>query len=213
MKLRCVVERARLDNNRGKPDLALEHLRSIRQEIDGFSGTGVWAEFSLVKAEALAAKRDPAAESSFGEAIQRVGTLSEGQPLLEMRAHESYAKFLVESCRGKAPKARHSLVAAKEIAVKHNLGEDTARIQLRIVHIDLANEGTQSISFMTMKRVAHEGEYTSQEQLAAWHQHLGRLEESSQGMRFGRKSDAAGETYFRHLLESARVALNEEATK
>src|SRR5258708_2779089 len=83
--LRHVLDLARAEINQQRPQRALEHLRTIREQIDELRKTPLWAEFQITYAEALGAMCLDAAEHEFQEAFLRLSELSPREPILELR--------------------------------------------------------------------------------------------------------------------------------
>jgi tetratricopeptide (TPR) repeat protein len=197
-----VLELAKLANNQQNPHLALQHLRSIERVVEDSPETAIWADHRLVLAESYSALGDKVATSLFEEALELLRKLPENQPGLELRAREHFADHL---CRDRRfSKARELYVAAKLIAT--GIGkEDVARIQMKIVAIDLRVDNDPEFeNFQTLKRVALQRHAMYQLQLAAWMQHLGRQDRAGRGLRAARSMNRASEEYFADLIDSVR---------
>ena len=205
MRLRDVFELARREIIRGKARTALELLRANRKEAEEHRGTQLWAEYTLLLAEAFAGKSDECAEGYFEDALQFIKNLADPDADLEARAHESFGNFLTSTLRIRS-KARQQYELARQIATKHNLRTRNAEIELKIIQIDLETDGNSELkNFSAMMHVAYEDGYTPEVQLAVWHQHLGKSEEAALGRMYGRKVGCASEAYFRKLFESVRA--------
>jgi hypothetical protein len=197
------LELARRKINQQRPDMALELLFGIQTEIEGLEGTALEAECRLVRAEAHAAMRDQAARAYFGEALELLGRLPEPSLDLQLRAYEHYGDFLL-MCHRRSDALRQYQKAG-EIATGRVWSEDTARIQLKLVGIGLEMDSDPQLGNFRLLR--HEADLlgcTSQQQLAGWHLHLGKLEDASRGMRFARSGGPASEQYFVDLLKSVK---------
>jgi hypothetical protein len=129
---------ARAEVIRLRPHVALEHLRTILRNTEDMPGTSVWAEHQLIYAGALAATGDEASELEFERALERIRNLPTRDIQLEMRAHEDFADFLVRFAH-RPSLARQHYESARQLAVEHGLHEPSARLQLRIIKIDLEN--------------------------------------------------------------------------
>ena len=107
-------------------------------------------------------------------------------------------------------KARAYYVQARQLAIERGYREDSAEINLRIIKIDLhMHDSPELANFRLFKKTA-DSIYTSQEQLAAWHLHLGNTSYASKGRVFARNERVATREYFHSLLESARERSVEE---
>lgn len=203
-KIYLTLEKAHNEINRQNPDLAISFLSEINKDILDFEKTAEWAKHSLLHAEALAASCNPLTDDLFRETFDRLESLQEPAAELEFRAREHYADFLVR-CQRRLSLARPQLERAKRIAIEQHSLEDSARIDLRIIRIDLqTDDDPQWPNFQVFKKVAARKHCTSQHQLAAWHLHIGHAQESARGMKFARAKSSATEEYFETLLEEAR---------
>jgi len=202
--IRQTLDLARSAINQQQPEDAMELLRIVRDDVERAGGSFA-AEHRLLLADAYAAKGNPVADSLFEEALELIGNLEPRRPDLELRANDHFAGHLVRFGSRSAARERYEM--AKRVAVQERLGEEaTARIQLKLVPIALETDhddiGLEN--FATFKRAASQGHFTSQVQLAAWHQFCGQTDASQQGLRFARNKAVVPEAYFRHILESVR---------
>jgi hypothetical protein len=200
--LRHILDLARADINRSQPFLALEHLRTIRSQIDDLSGTPLWAEYQLSYAEAVSAMNEDAAEREFEEALSRLSMLEDRDLTLELRAYEHLAQFL---CRKHRPSpARKYYQLAENVAVDAGLREDADRIRLCVIRIDLeTSNDPQLASFQNLKKAAEDG-YCHHHQLTAWIQYSTQVKEAERGLLNARQRGTASVDYFRGLLSSIR---------
>jgi hypothetical protein len=200
-ELRRVIERARAEINQGRAPLALRHLGEIRRDVEDSGILSLAAQHQLAFAEALATNCDPAAEDEFQDAVQQVTNLPDRDPLLEMRAHEHYARCLCQKKRRSLALKEYEL--AKKLAVEFGLPEDRARMQLCLMSIMLEiDEDPRVNDFRNLKKVVKDADFTWQEQLAALMQYLGESEVQEAGLQVARKRGS--EEYFQSLLKSLR---------
>lgn len=204
--IRAILEIARREVNRGNPELALEHLRGIRDSINSYEHTPEWVDYSLVAGEAFLSQRSQSAESFLTEAKEKIVTVPNVSDDLRLRVNERLGDFY----RNVAPKrpslAKEYFALAKGVAVMRHVDEEIARIELKIVCTDLQTDKNPKLQdFQTMRRIAKAEHYTDAMQLIAWSHHLGDLGESMNGMYFGRGISEAGEDYFRDLLRSVNM--------
>lgn len=203
-RLRMVLNLARREINRQKPHAALEHLRRIKHEVDVLHGMHEWAEFSLLLGEAYSAMRREEAEGHLCEAEGRIEKLPQQDSELSLRLHVAYGD-LFSSAFHWPSKAREHYTLAKRHAIDLGVPEETARIELRIIATDLRSKRDRRLTaFGNLRRVGGVGDYTEQEQLAAWHQFIGELDSATSGIRAARGFDETDERYFRGVLESVR---------
>lgn len=206
-----LLDLARREINHGDPNLALNYLRSTQDDVEQYEGTPIWAEHRLLIAEVFATLRDPVAESLFQEAVERISKLPPHQrDDLELRAKEHFGDFLVREKR--SSRARPLFEAAKLIAARLKLIEDSARIELKIIRMDQKTDDSLELpNFMTMKQAAKESGYSFGEQLAVWHQYRGEIEGKKRGMTWGRQGHKVSKEYFAKLLKSvSSTSRNEE---
>lgn len=199
---------ARREIDRGNAGVALQLLRNCRDEAEDAKGTQLWGWHKLLTAVGFASrasKGDDSALSDFEESLEAIKNLGERSPELEVHAHESFGNYLV-SVLGRRAKARQQYELAKQIAVQYGLGARIAEIQVKIIKIDLESDQDPELeNFIVMKQAANKGDFTWDEQLAAWHQHTGEAERTRLGRQFARKANTASEAYFRNLLQSVRA--------
>src|SRR4029077_4234582 len=161
--------------------LARRHLGEIRREVEQHCDASLSAHHQLAFAEALAASYDPSSESEFEDAVRHVSDLPERDPLLEMRAHEHYARCLRH--KGRLSLALQHYESAKKLAVEFGLREDRARLQMSLVSINLEIDKDPRVeNFRNLKKIARDVDYTWQEQLAAVTLFLGESESGEIGL-------------------------------
>ena len=203
-KIRGVLELSRAEINQQEPNLALENLRKITDEIEQYPGTPQRAEFSLLVAEAYCAKCEEAAATYLNEADERIRELANPAPELVFRLEEHFGDFH-RRVSGKLSKGREYYTQAKSAAVALGVPELVARVELKIICIDLhTDQDPEEENFRTLRRVGKDGDFTCEHQLAAWHIHYGASESAAKGVRFARHFSRASEDYFRSLLNSVR---------
>jgi hypothetical protein len=203
-RLRRVLNLARREINRQKPNAALEHLWRIRDEVDVRHGTRERAEFSLLLGEAHCAMRREDAEGHLREAEGRIEKLPQQDSELSLRLHVAYGDLFSSAFR-RPSKAKEYYTLAKRHAIELGIPEETARIELKIIAADLRSKRDRQLkAFGNLRRAGDIGDYTEQEQLAAWHQFIGELESATSGIRAARGFDDTDEQYFRGVLESVR---------
>lgn len=208
--LQHILNLARADVHRGQSPLALEHLRTIRLDIDGLAGTLPWAEWQLIYAGALAGMNDDGAEMAFEEAFGRISKLEAPDPELMFRAHEDRARYLA----GRDAKCRRALEyckSAERIALEAGMLEDAARMYLCVVRIDLSINNDPRLESLRNLRKAAKDRYTAREQQAAWIQYCHELEDSRDVLHAARNFNAASVEYFRGALATLRRSSNEAA--
>ncbi|HEV1996045.1 MAG TPA: hypothetical protein VGR03_17060 [Candidatus Acidoferrum sp.] len=202
--LRHLLDLARNENNRQRPDLALGYLQEARSEIERREGEAIWAEHHLLLAEAYAAKCDPAAEPLFEELFDRLRKLPERHPELELLAHEHFADFLVR-LDGRRSVARDHFEQARKLAIEENLREESARTELKLTKLHLEMDSDPELpNFKSFRRVAKNGGYTYQVQLASWQRHYLGQQGLNKGLRYARKRNVASDGYFADILESVK---------
>jgi len=199
-KLSRTLQLARDEIKRLNPTRAFEYLGAIEFDVCERRGTAIWAEHKLLFASALAETGNSAAKQEFDEALERIRNLPDRDLDLEMRIFEDYAKYL--ACfEHRRSKAREYLQAAREIALKQGLLEDSARLQLKIIKIDLEiDEDPRKECFQNLKKAAKELGASFQKQLAAWVHYCTEDKNSSLGMIAARKKGIASVGYFRGVL-------------
>ena len=209
--IRITLDSANRETVRGRADMAIQLLQGIKDDVDALSGTSEWVEFPLQIGEALSAQHDPDAETFFEEASDRA-TSTGVAPELLIRLHENFGLFYASVAR-RPSRARQEFERAKEAAVQAHLSEEIARIDLKVIRLDLDTDKDPEIdNFATLKRVARRGGFTWAEQLRAWYQHLGRPPELGRNLRFARgvkkkKVEKKADDYFLGLLSSVRNSI------
>jgi len=208
--LRHVIDLARAEINHNRPNLAMEHLRTIREQIDGLRGLPLWAEFQMIYAEALSAMNLDGAEAEFEKALSRLSEMNPRESILEMRAEEHYAHFL--SRKDRVPLAREHYQSAETIAVDSGLREDADRIRLCVIKMDLqSSKDPQLKSFRNLKNAAAECESPNSRQLAAWIRYSDqRREQIDRGLMNAREGAIASPDFFKGLLISLERGLDED---
>ncbi|MDA2913859.1 hypothetical protein MYX77_07870, partial [Acidobacteriia bacterium AH_259_A11_L15] len=195
------IELARTEVNRFRTDLARELLSGIHSDVERIEGTVAWVLYSLALAETFAASDDPAAKGFFEDALGRMNQVPDVPPDLKSHIHEDYGKYLFRL--GYRSKARLQFEAAKKVAAEQGRLEDSARMTLRLINIELElDKDPQLTSFKNMKNSALERGETHQAQLAAWHQYWGSIEAKRHAMKFGRDENVASKEYFAALFRS-----------
>ena len=203
-RLRHILNLARACVHRGQAYQAFGHLHSIESEVEGLAGTSVWAEHLLTYAGALGAMRDSAsrAQEAFNEALERISTLVEPDPALEMLGHEDFGKFLAEQRAFKSARQHYGL--AERIAESLDQAEDVARCQLSVIRIDLdERKDPRLCAFQRFKEAAKDG-YTHLEQREAWIDYTDTFQDYGRGLVATRKGDEASVEYFRCALRQIR---------
>ncbi len=208
--LRHVLDVARGEINRQRPRLALEHLKTIHEQIDELGTGSLWAEFQVIYAEALSAMNMDAAEHEFHEALSRLSQVDPPEPILELRTEEHFADFL--SRKGRVPLAREHYQSAENIAVESSLREDADRIRLSIVSMDLQDsKNPQWKSFLNLKRAAAECNSPHTRQLNVWIRYSEQLQEQiDRGLMNAREGAIASVDHFKSLLTSVERDLDED---
>ena len=197
--LRHTIERARAEINQQRAPLALRYLDGIRRDVEDLGSPLLSAEYQLAFAEALAAKNDPASVTEFTDALQQISNLPEHDPLLEMRAHEHFAREL--RYKGRLLEALHHCEAAKKLAIESRLLEDSARIHMLHISVTLKiDQDPRLDNFRNLKLAARGGDFTPQEQLAAWFEYAGESEFKKEGLRAARMRGSVED--FQALLKS-----------
>jgi hypothetical protein len=197
-----ILDIARTEINRSKPGKAIEILNTIsRESLEEHHA----AECRRLLAEAYMAKSDPVAGAFFEEAIASFESLQHRAHGHELLAREHFADYLLNYAHCPS-KARPFYEAAKRIAVDLRVGQDCARIQMKIELLELSiDQNPELENFARFKKVAEELGCTSETQLAAWTQYKGTITESVQGLRHARNRNQTSEDYFRTLLRSVRL--------
>jgi hypothetical protein len=207
-QLRHAIQCARAEINQQRAPLALRYLGEIRRDAQDCGIPSLSAEYQLTFAEALAAKNDPASVTEFQDALLQISDLSEPSPLLEMRAHEHFARDLRR--KGRLSQAHQHCESAKKLAVVSRLLDDSARIQLLHILITLEMDRDPQIDiFQNLKRVAKDDSFTPQEQLAAWFLFQGDKSEAKKDSLLAARKRGS-EEYFRDVLKSVRDGQRDE---
>lgn len=203
-KIRCALDNARREINRGRSSLAIRILQGIKNEILSHEGTLEWVEFSLVTGEAFSAMEDAMAETFFKEAEEKAAKVPNLPAVMLIRLYEHFGLFRALVSR-KLSLARPLFERAKKFAVGQHLEEEAARIELYIIRVDLQTDGDpEKENFITLKRVANDRSFTCAEQLMAWCLHLGKVAELERQARFARGLKKMSDDYFIGLLSSTR---------
>lgn len=205
-KIRAILEIARREVNRNNGLLALEYLRGIKDGINLHAHTPEWVDYSLIAGEALLVDRSSSAGSFLLEAVEKLTGVPDPPDELRARAYERLGDFYSCVPPKKLSLAKEYFARAKEVAVGRRVAEEIDCIGLKIVRTDLQIDNDSRLQdFQTLRRVAKSANETCVTQLAAWHQHIGNLEVSTDGIRFARAMSKASEEYFRDLLRSVRM--------
>lgn len=203
-KIRAELELARARINQQQPDLALESLRRLKDQIESFPDTPELAEYSLLIGEAYTAKHSPAAETFLRDAQEKIGRLPERAPDLEYRVEEHLGYFYQE-VRKRKTLAKTRYERAKSAAVMMCNRERVARMELRIIYIDLETDTDPELeNFRCFRRVAREHNFLCEDQSAAWHIHWGETQETPSSLH-ARGLQKRSDQYFLDLLTSVRV--------
>jgi hypothetical protein len=209
-RVRALIGNGRREINRANPRRARELLKPVWHDCDDLVGTIEWVDLALTMAETFLAEGRAEAEKYFQEAFARLDQIHDPPAELRMRACEAFANFLFSVAR-RPLTARPFCEEAKTLAVTCGSKEDVARVQLRLLSIQLtADNDPQYGNFQSLMRVGNEGEFKSQEILRAWAIHQGRSEEQSQGLQYARKATNALDSYFRKLLDESRGGGNSD---
>jgi hypothetical protein len=158
----------------------------------------------LLFADAYAALGSSGAETYFEVALERAQEIIDPNVslCLQMRVYEDFAKFLA-SVEHRRSLARTHNESAKKIAIKLGRLEDAARLQLRILKIDLeSDEDIRLHDFQQLRKAANELGSSYQRQLAAWHLYEGEHAQGARGRLAARGANCASIEYFRRLLSS-----------
>lgn len=211
-RLSQVLLDARAAIDRGQSGLAIQYLGRVAKEIEGYEKTQLWLEHRLLLARAYAQQYDPVAESFFEEVRNSIPAVPSCPVEFQLELCEQFAGFYSQF--GKRTKARSLLEEAKNVSVAQGNAEETNRIQLRLVLVDLkADEDVEVENFNLMMGVAAVGGYTYGERYLAWHLHLGNVSNGNQGHAFKGKAFRATEKYFGELLATARATSGEDETQ
>jgi len=194
-----------VDQRDPRPDLAIQYLKQIKDDIEEYPQTPESAEYTLLLGEIFTAKHNSAAESFLREAGEKIAQLADCVPELELRLHDRLGYFFEKVLRSPS-RARGELEMAKAAAVKLGVRERTAHIQMRIIRLDLEIDHSPELgNFMTLRRVGRQNDYTDEEQFMAWHQHCGDRSADQVPIVYARGLQQRSEQYFLDLLSSVRV--------
>jgi len=200
-QLRHVIDLARGEINQQRAPLARRYLDEINRDVEECRDPLLSAEYQLAYAEALAATNDPSSENEFQDALDKISNLPDRDPLLEMRCQEHFARHLRRI--GRRCDALKHCESAKKLAVESRLFRDSARIQMLHILLTLEiDKSPQLPALQNLKQAARDGDFTPQEQLAAWMQYCGETVVKEQGLMFARGRGTV--EYFRVLLKSVR---------
>lgn len=92
--LQRAIDLARREINQQRPQLALRHLDDRRREALDCDDSLLLAQYQLARGEALATTNDPSAGTDFEDTLLQLSHLPDRDLLLEMRAHEHFARYL-----------------------------------------------------------------------------------------------------------------------
>jgi hypothetical protein len=204
-----VLQLARELINHQQPDLALAELQNIKADAERDADSRECAEFFLEIAEAYCAKCDDHAAATYLRlAAERIEALSNACPDLRYRLMDRFGDFYGRA--GRFFKARDSYACAMSCALKlGKTGSEKARIQLKLYRVEyLGNSDPEAENLKTLRRVGNAGNFTWEEQLAAWHLHVGENVGSMEGLRFARGRGTCvkvDERYLQQLLNSVRA--------
>jgi hypothetical protein len=130
---------------------------------------------------------------------------------MEMRAHELFGVQLASKCRRSL--SRQHYESAKKLAAQNCWLEDSARIQLLIIAVDLESDDDPQIgSLRNLKKAAKDRGYTAQELLAVWMHYLEQTREHERGLIAARSGSVASVEYFHSLLKTFKAQLRNEAS-
>src|ERR1700738_2919868 len=93
-RLHRVLDLARAAVIELKPELAMEYLQEIWPDVQAHPDTPFSVDYEIVLGDALADRRDDAADYHYKQAIAGLQRLSERQPKLEMIAHQHFGNHL-----------------------------------------------------------------------------------------------------------------------
>jgi hypothetical protein len=211
-RFRRILDIARGCVLRGQAPQAIAHLDTIRLEIEDFPGTSAWAEYMLIYAGALAAMRDPAAEYSFDDTIERISKLSEPDPALQARAHGDFGKFLGEQRSFR--RAREQYRLAERIAETLDQSEeDLAHFQMCLIGIELQEKRDPQLrAFQNLRHAALMDGCTDTHQREAWFQYVDEFHRDTRHMLAARKGNETSVDYFRGVLSQIKRRRSEIVT-
>jgi len=206
-RVRRGLELARDCVKTGETPQALAHLHSIGIEVDEMTGSPEWAEYQLIYAGCLP-RRDPDTDYAYRDALTRISQLTERHPMLEMRGHDDYGKYLAG--RKIFSKATEESETARRIADELNQPDDAARLHLRVIGLDLEEQGSPLHSaFQNLRKAARDDGYTHTEEIETWIAYTSELNQIGGRLLAARKSGEASVDYFRGKLSEVRRRLRE----
>lgn len=206
------IELARDCVKRAEPLQALAHLNTVRLEVEDRPRTPDWVEHALIYAGVLGAMRDDgaraAARDAYRDALKRLSELPSPPIPLVMRVHDDYGKYLGEI--GAFPEAIDHTEVARKIAESLHASEDVARLEMRVIGLDL-RKTTDSLlaDFQNLRNAAKEDGYTQVEQLETWIRHSNEIKVNDRFLMNARKRGEASKDYFRGKLSEVRKHLRE----
>lgn len=204
--LRDTLHLARGCVHKGEAPQAFGHLKTVQFEIEDLPGTSFWAEYQLVYAGALAGMNDRAAEAAFEDALDRCARLSEPNPVLEMTAHEDYARYLAGIRQPAFGRSRQHYREAERIAENLGREECSAHLQMCVIGLDLRESKSPHLrAFQRLQEAAKDG-YTEVQQLQAWIDYKQEIEGFGPQLVETRKGAEPSTDYFRGLLTHIRRA-------
>jgi len=164
----------------------------------------LWAEYELVYAGALAGMRDRGAESAFDECFQRISSLSEPDPTLQMRAHGDFGKCLAE--QQSFTRAREQYRLAEKIAESLEQSEEyLAHFQMCLIAIELQERRDPQLrALQNLRHAALIDGSTDTGQREAWFHYIDEFQQDSGQMLAARKGNEASVDYFRGVLSLIR---------
>lgn len=212
-RIHRILELARDCVKRAEAHQALGYLDSIYDDVEARPKTPEWAEHTLIYAGALAAlsPRGDDAEPVYEDALKRVYQVLSLPPMLLIRTHEDYAKYLVG--RQAWDRATYHNQKARDVAQGADYREDIPRLELRGIRITLErNDSPIFPDFRNLRRAGREYGYTDLEQLEAWISHKVTLDRHSENLGAARgrgRGQVASVEYWRGKLSEVRRRLHE----
>jgi hypothetical protein len=213
-RIRRILELARDCVKRAEAHQALGYLDSIHDDVEERPQSPEWAEHTLIYAGALAAlapRGDRTAEAVYEDAVKRVYQVPSAPPMLLIRTHEDYAKYLVGHQAWS--RAAHHNQKARDVAQSADYGEDIPRLELRGIRIALERNDSPILpDFRNLRKAGREYGYRDLEQLEAWISHkvtLDRHSENLGGARGRGRGQVASVEYWRGKLSEVRRKLHE----
>lgn len=213
-RIRRIFELARDCVKRAEPHQAMGFLDSVYDEVEERPQTPEWAEYALIYAGALnafASRGDSTVETAYEDAVKRVYQVPSAPPMLLIRTHEDYAKYLVSQQAWR--RAAHHNQKARDVAQSADYREDIPRLELRGIRIDLEQSDSPLLpDFRNLRKAGREYGHTDLEQLEAWISHKVTLDRHSEylGAAKGRgRGQVATVEYWRGKLSEVRRKLHE----